>query len=308
MNIICPSCASNQVSCLGKIPTANTFARRMLTEPLDSGYLYQCISCHLYFRYPRFTKQQLDDLYQQGYTDKVSSVARYRQDWQIASNWIQSHFEQGKVLDIGCFDGEFLALLDHTQYQCYGIEINQIAAQQAQEKGITLISHDLADLTAAAALKFNVVVAIDVIEHVLDPLQFLNNLAKLTLSGGRIIISTGNTESLSWRFMKSRYWYCAIAEHLAFINPRWCSNAAPKCGLVVEFTKQFSHNSKPNSLKQQFAELSKNVLYRFMPTVASWLRQQGFGNRNIDECHELTFYPPIWISAKDHFITVLRKR
>lgn len=308
MNIICPSCTSTQISCLGKIPTANTFARSKLTEPLDGGYLYQCMSCHLHFRYPCPTKQQLDSLYQQGYTDKVASIAKYRQDWQIASNWIRSHFQQGKILDIGCFDGAFLALLDHTQYQRYGIEINQAAAQQAQEKEIIILSHDLADLTAASALKFDVVVAIDVIEHVLDPLQFLDELAKVTLANGVIIISTGNTDSLAWRFMKSRYWYCAIAEHLTFINPRWYRNAAPKCGLTIEFTQQFSHNHKPNNLKQQCAELSKNVFFRFMPTMASWLRQQGFGNRNIDESHELTFYPPTWISATDHFITVLRKQ
>ena len=292
MKIICPSCASDKVSYIGEIPSTDIFAQRMLPEPLNGGYLYKCISCYLHFRYPRLTKQQLDKLYQKGYKEKIPSMPTYRQDWKIANNWIRSHFNQGKVLDVGCFDGGFLALLDHTQYQRYGIEINQAASQRAQEKGIYLISHNFDDLETLP-IKFNAVVAIDVIEHVLDPLQFLISLAKLTLSKGMIIISTANTESLSWRFMRSRYWYCTIAEHISFINPQWCYNAATKCNLVVECTENFSHSN--SNRKKQILELGKNILYRFTPTTASWLRKKGFGGKKVDKCNELSFHPPSWM-------------
>jgi hypothetical protein len=106
--------------------------------------------------------------------------------------------------------------------------------------------------------------------------------------------------------MGSRYWYCAIAEHLSFLSPQWCHRAAEKIGFRVERIEFFSHSS--SSLKDRVADLGKNVLYRFAPMSAGWLRSRGFGGIDVKEHPNLMYSPPPWMSARDHMIVMFRKR
>jgi len=155
---------------------------------------------------------------------------------------------------------------------------------------------------------FTVVTAFDVFEHVPDPLMLLNRLSNATQKGGLVIISTGNTEAISFRLLGSRYWYCTIAEHIAFISPKWCYQHAPDCGLMVESIERFSHAVvKPRMFATRLKETSMNLLYQFTPIVLECMKRHGLGGKNISEYPELLDHPPTWMTAKDHFIVKFRK-
>lgn len=304
-NVDCPSCGNRQNMCVGAIPVARAFAGRKLPRPLPGGILYRCKSCYLFFRYPRLTKDELDALYQQGESHLWQHEPGSRKDWSIATNMIKGYSSSGRVLDVGCFDGGFLALLGDS-YQRFGIEIHSDAAHRAQQRGIQIIGSDF-DVLKTIPSNFDVVVAMDVIEHVIDPQSFLKALVKATRSQGFIILSTGNSEAPSWRFMGSRYWYCTLAEHISFINPRWCRNTASTCGLVLETIERFSHFSGHNRLFQQLTDFSKNALYKLAPQVAASLRKKGDDINGVSKYDVLDYQPPGWQSAKDHFMVVFRK-
>ena len=43
----CPSCGSDQVTCVGNLAPGVRFAGQPLEEPLPGGRLYRCAACHL---------------------------------------------------------------------------------------------------------------------------------------------------------------------------------------------------------------------------------------------------------------------
>lgn len=72
----------------------------------------------------------------------------------------------GDVLDIGCANGRALQLLGDG-YNCFGIELNEDMAQQAEQAGARIIGRDLFDsrVEEIYAGSFDAVLAIAVFEH-----------------------------------------------------------------------------------------------------------------------------------------------
>jgi len=300
----CPSCRSGDLALVGKIPASNIFAGRESLEPLDGGNLFHCRGCHLSFRFPRKTKEELSVLYSAGSDEAWECEVPIRADWKAARSWIEGTLRAGSsILDVGCFDGSFLQSLS-PQYRCFGIEIQRNASRKAAAKNLAIIANrydDLADISD----RFDGIVAFDLIEHVHDPAYLLSLLANALVPSGTLIISSGNSDAITWRIMGSRYWYCAISEHISFINPRWCGAVVSGLGLRIERLTSFSHSAAPFHQKVLFA--AKNLAYLAAPQGAAWMRKRGFGGKAARRFPVLAEHPPSWMSARDHFILFARK-
>ena len=305
----CPSCESRNIKLIGKIPYTDVFAGKALLVPLNGGELYSCDMCNCFFRFPRLPKREMDALYRLGDDENWTPLKdQKRPDWQIAYSWIHNNTTNRQVLDVGCFSGEYLKGLLNTGADFYGIEIHKKAAERAMQYGVEIIGEDFECLRAVEK-RFDVVTSFDVIEHVYNPKLFLNMLADVTKPGGEIIISTGNSMAISWRLMGSRYWYCTIGEHISFINPQWCEQVAHELGLEVTNVEYFSH-APPSRLTliNRVKEIISNLVYRFLPIFFHSLRKSGFGSKDIVKHPVLLDYPPVWVTAKDHFIIRFRKK
>ncbi len=216
--VCCPDCGMESPNLVGHLPHADFFAGRVIEPALPGGALYSCDNCHLYFRWPRLSKQQMDELYELGDEDNWTSAASKRRDWQLAATWIQSLPQNESVLDIACFDGRFLeSLPDH--HRKYGVEIQPLAAERATQRGAQIIAANFEKLDSVSDT-FSVITAFDILEHTHEPLQFLTQLSNRLEPGGSLIVGTGNSNAASWRLMGSDYWYCSTIEHISFINPR----------------------------------------------------------------------------------------
>ena len=301
----CPSCSSNELKLFGTIPPSSLFAGRILDRLLDGGNLYKCLSCCIFFRSPHSSTQELNSLYASGSTNNWSTDVEERADWCLIRDWITKNDAVKYVLDVGCYDGRLLHSLG-PEVTKYGVEINETAASYAKSKGVIILGDDFSELGNFEPT-VDVVIAADVIEHSPDPKQFLSNLASAVKEGGHILITTGNTDSVSWRLMGSKYWYCFIAEHLSFINPSWVKHVAPQMSLQIEQVKFFSHAHGSIGLKVRIYELMCNLVLRFAPSFFAFLRHQGLGGIDVQKRPELEMSPPSWMSARDHMFVVLRK-
>lgn len=304
MNITkCPSCLSTDVCLIGLIPASNVFAGKELNRIIPGGKLWQCLHCALVFRFPRLSKYELDTLYRNGLSENWPDKIDNRIDWKLAKDVVENLNQIKTVLDIGCFDGKFLESLDN-RYEKLGIEIHTEAAKRAELRGIKILGNDFKKLRNNKNIA-DVVLALDVIEHSEDPFDFLVQLVEAVKLGGFIIIGTGNSDALSWKFMGSAYWYSHIAEHISFINTRWTNQVADKLGLSIIQTYKYSHGSKNFNIKAK--EVILNILYRISPFFFSQLRKIGFGNVKVNPSGELDKVPPYWLSANDHILYVFKK-
>ena len=300
---VCLSCHGPAV-CLGPLPGCNVFAGRSLSEVLPGGYLYRCRRCLLGFRHPRRAKSELDALYANGVSTTWEWTPSARADWRLAEAAIRAYGNASpSVLDIGCFDGSFLASLDHGATRA-GIEIMPEAAAIAERRGVRLLGADFECLRHAAD-RFDVVTAFDVIEHVEDPFEFLTLLRSASKPGGLLIISTGDLDAQTWRLMKNRYWYCALPEHISFLSERWFRKAAAQLGLEVADCRHYPHSMEP--LRRKAQEAISNLTFLMLPKVIGAMRRRGIGHMSaqlhpdvIDE------FPPGWASATDHVLIALR--
>ncbi len=297
----CPDCDSVDLSRIGAIPDAFEFAGTKLESPLPGGSLIRCNTCCLHWRSPQPKKAELDALYRRGDTGSWQYHPVTRRDWQITTSILRKKQDIVSVLDVGCFDGRFL---DHlgADYHRAGIEVHPLAAEYAASKGIEIVGNDFSDLDTLST-QYDVVVAMDVIEHVSNPRKFLESLAKATRPGGLIIVSTGNTAAWPWRLMGGMYWYCSIAEHISFINPRWCNHIAQNLGLTIEDSIPFSH--EPSRTLPALIQATANLFYRCLPNLAHNLRR-GYAQCKGTPYRHTFLTPPHWRSAKDHLLVAFR--
>ena len=98
----------------------------------------------------------------------------------------------------------------------YGIEPSVKAAEVARNRGVDVLAPTLDGLDDSHG-QFDVLTAIDVVEHIVDPMPFFRQVRDRLAPGGVLVLLTGNSSSFSWRMQGGMFWYCSLPEHVSFI-------------------------------------------------------------------------------------------
>lgn len=93
-----------------------------------------------------------------------------------------------KIIDIGCGHGSVSHELIKRGFEVYGVEINDEAIVSLEQKGFKIFRKDI-NKPLNIEEKFDVVLILDVLEHLFDPFFLLNEAKKITKQGGAIIIN-----------------------------------------------------------------------------------------------------------------------
>ena len=136
---------------------------------------------------------------------------------QRMAYWLRHLHRQGHVLDLGCGEG---ALLEATGLRGIGVDLNAERLSLAVEKGLRLIRADGGCLPFADA-SFDVVVCMEVLEHVPRMEAVMAEVARVLRPGGHWIISIPNVTLRSWYEMwkDQRPYYCDAQEHYREFTP-----------------------------------------------------------------------------------------
>jgi SAM-dependent methyltransferase len=165
-------------------------------------------------------------MYNNGKTD-FWTTREERGDFQLVSRYVMENLTAGaRVLDFGCYTGDLLTLLNDKPYEKYGVELNRGAAEMARTKTGAQVVDSLEQLPEV--LRFDSILAVDVIEHLPDPLALIRSLLGRLKDGGTLLITTGDGENWFWNVAGSGWWYCALPEHIAFISKKWLEEREQK--------------------------------------------------------------------------------
>lgn len=117
-------------------------------------------------------------------------------------------------LDFGCGNGGLVRYLrDETRASACGFEEGAIA-DEARRRGIRIIDRQSLEQRRGS---FDVVTAIEVLEHTLDPLTELRAIRALLRPGGLLFLTTGNAAPFADRLLS---WPYVIPEiHVSFFEP-----------------------------------------------------------------------------------------
>ena len=145
------------------------------------------------------------------------------------------------ILEIGCANGCFRRNL---KWECeyHGVEPVHEVADRARASGIIVYEGVYQDVAGQIPdAKFDLVVCNDVIEHMVDPWAFLENIKRKLAPGGRIVGSLPNvryiTNLLGLVFGKEwRYANAGVLDrtHLRFFTLKSARRLFEECGYEVE--------------------------------------------------------------------------
>jgi SAM-dependent methyltransferase len=135
----------------------------------------------------------------------------------------------GAWLDFGCGNGGLVRhLRDRKRVDATGFEEGSIAAE-ARALGIPIIERDE---LAGREGSFDVITAIEVLEHTADPMAELSQIRRLLKPGGLLFLTTGNAEPYAKNLTKWKYVIPEI--HISFFEPRTLETAMRAAGLRPE--------------------------------------------------------------------------
>lgn len=138
--------------------------------------------------------------------------------------------ESGRLLEVGCGNGDFLVLAEAGGWQVTGIEYSPAACEKARQR----LKHGVVqcgELPAAGlpAEQFDLCVVSDVLERVRSPLDFLREIHRVLKPGGTLFIATPSLNSWSARVMRQK-WMEFKAEHLTYFDRQTLQTALFKTG------------------------------------------------------------------------------
>lgn len=234
--VACPCCGANATR-VGALPVSTIFAGRRVA-PIPGGALYRCPACALKFRFPTLQDAEYASLYDNGLVSTWPMDDR-RNDWKLIVAAVERLKPGGgNVLDFGCNTGELLAKLD-ARYVRHGVEVNEAAGEVAESATQATVWRDLDQLPSGR--RFDVIVAVDTIEHFRDPLGLLSRLLDRLEDDGILLLTTGDAECPQWTRMRSNWWYCAIPEHVAFVSRHWLHYFSGRLGYSIVDCRNFRY-------------------------------------------------------------------
>ena len=228
----CPVCTSHNIN---HIITAEDF---LITR--EKFQIYSCDKCGLRFTNPRPNDDQLA-----GYYDSSEYISHSNESaslvdglYKIARTFtlrrkrklIEKLSLNKRLLDVGCGTGHFIDYCQQHGWQVNGVEPNDIARTQAEDKTKIIIQHDLSEIVDAS---YEVITLWHVLEHLPDLEQTMNQLKSLLAPGGVLIIAVPNFDAYEATVF-DEYWAAYdVPRHLYHFNRKALAQLSKKHGLKI---------------------------------------------------------------------------
>ena len=138
--------------------------------------------------------------------------------------------QQSAWLDFGCGLGGFVRFLRGRGFErAYGFDEGYAASALKEAEIPSLSPGELAQ----SAGRFDVVTAIEVLEHAVDPVGMLRTIASVLRPGGLLFVTTGNARPFRDRL--SRWPYVQPDVHVSYFEPETLARAMKLAGLAPAF-------------------------------------------------------------------------
>jgi SAM-dependent methyltransferase len=221
-------------------PACAQFTEQRLLYSLNGCNILRCTTCGLgqaeapafdpasYYTGRYFSGAQSD-----GYADYLAAEPVLRREFAKTVVFIRQWCNGGRLLEIGCAYGFFLHEAKK-YFDVSGIELAADAAIYCQRSGLSVLPGVADENALDRDKKVDVIVMLDVIEHLPDPRGTLVLLSRHLGPGGIIVITTGDFGSVAARLC-GRYWRLMTPpQHLWFFGRETISRLAGSLGLRVE--------------------------------------------------------------------------
>ena len=199
----------------------------------DGKKIILCKKCGYKHVFPMYTETELETFYENIYAESTPSHLWLEKVYNI-KKWKKC----GSILDIGCWEGAQLENFVKDGWQCTGTELNKKAASVASCKGIDVHQVSIREfLEKSVSKKWDVINIAYILEHITNPLWFLEQVKQRLNTKGIIIIEVPNDfNPFQLSYIKKHklapYWI-SLPDHVNYFNKEELIGLMDKTGWQV---------------------------------------------------------------------------
>jgi cyclopropane fatty-acyl-phospholipid synthase-like methyltransferase len=223
--------------------------RLMVLDPLPTEADLKSVYNETYFANDQLVRYDVSKIY--GYVDYISERINKQRGYQRIctklKQYVRTTSPKPTLLDFGCGLGFFLDAAFDYGFALQGIEFNRWALDYVRSR----YAYPVAGFEMLTQLKqrFDVVVLFDVIEHLLDPFEFVAQLREAVADDGVIAVSTMDSLSLVSRMMGPRLEdFRRIREHVYFFSRSNLTDLLRRHGFEILEVSSLGHSFQVEQL------------------------------------------------------------
>lgn len=253
--------------------------------------IYKCKSCGLGMAETKgFNPENYyDALYfnggrSDGYSDYIGAEQvlrdQFRRDIELLKVLGST---SGDLLEVGCAYGFFLEVASDS-YNVSGLEICQDAVNHCHTRGLKNVRQgEICSQALSDFLEVDVIVMLDVIEHLADPMESLIAVSSKLRVNGLVLITTGDFSSVYARLSRQYWRLMTPPQHLWFFTPNSLRKMGEKIGLDLIY---IDHPFKRVPLGLVIYQLCRYISLK--PNLPSWIHRIGL-SINLFDAMRLVF-------------------
>jgi SAM-dependent methyltransferase len=209
--------------------------------------IVRCRACDLLRTDPRPTAETIGFYYPADYGPynsaivgtEASTVRKRSKLWKVLSRACRLNTEivpnlpPGRLLEVGCASGGFMAVMAARGWSVSGIEFDEGATARAREAGLDVQAAAIENATPPER-PVDLAVAWMVVEHMHDPLFGLRRLAQWTTPSGWLALSVPDVSSLDFKLFGPDNYALHLPNHLYHFTPKTITALLDRAGWKVE--------------------------------------------------------------------------
>ena len=193
--------------------------------------IVECVSCCFTHVMPIPNDDKIKKLYKEEFyvKKKPKYFKEYEEDldWWILTyknyyNILEKHTKGRRLLEIGSGPGYFLRTGKKLGWRVLGIEPSKEAYQYSTNLGVNVVNDYLTGEILRKYGKFDVVCAMFVLEHLIDPHGFVDDTKLLLKKGGLLFLIAPNDynplQIILNKKMGYKQWWISPPQHINYFN------------------------------------------------------------------------------------------
>ena len=253
-------------------------------ERYAKTHMVSCQTCGFHFSQKIPSEKEIVDFYDGYGRDDYLSPLTIKRYHELLDEF-EKYRKHNKILDVGCGIGYFLEVAQERGWEVYGTEYTDKAVEICEKKGIQVEQGKLnpEDFDIES---FDIITSFEVLEHINNPIEEINNFYSLLRKGGLVYLTTPNFNSLLRYRLKEAYNVITYPEHLSYYTPKTINKLFKSIGFRKEKIRttgislsrlkaskgiktapSISANSTDENIRQK---LEKNNGLQHLKTLVNW--------------------------------------